>query len=228
MRKIIVAAFVSLDGVIQAPGGPEEDPTGGFTLGGWLPPLFDEVSGAAVGELFERPFDLLLGRKTYDIFAAHWPFIQVDPAASEFDARQADIARKFGALTKYVATHRPESLRWQNSEALGPDVVARLRALKNADGPDLVTQGSGELLQTLFANDLVDELRTLTFPVVLGRGKRLFGGTATARAFELIKSTTTPNGIVISSYVRAGEVKIGSFMLAEPTPAELERRRQLR
>ena len=227
MRKIVVAVFVSLDGVVQAPGGPEEDPTGGFTLGGWLPPLYDEVSGAAVGELFERPFDLLLGRKTYDIFAAHWPFIQVDPAASDFDALQANIARKFGALTKYVATHRPESLSWQNSESLGPDVVARLRALKSGDGPDLVTQGSSELLQLLFANDLVDELRTLTFPVLLGRGKRLFGGPSPAAAFKLLKSITTPNGIVVSSYTRAGEVKTGSFMLADPTPAELERRRHL-
>lgn len=228
MRKIIVAAFVSVDGVMQAPGGPEEDPTGGFTLGGWLPPHWDEQTGAAMGEIFERPFDLLLGRKTYDIFAAHWPFVQVDPAGSAFDAQQAAIAQRFSSLTKYVATHRPESLSWHNSEALGSDVVARLRQLKASDGPDLLTQGSSELVQTLFAHDLVDELRTLTFPVVLGRGKRLFGGSSLPVTLQLLKSVVTPNGIVISSYRRGGEVKIGSFMLAEPTPAELERRKHLK
>jgi dihydrofolate reductase len=228
MRKIIVAAFVSVDGVMQSPGGPQEDPTGGFTLGGWLPPLFDAGVGAAMAQSFERPFDLLLGRKTYDIFAAHWPFVQKDPSASDFDAGTAGIGQKFDALTKYVATHRPESLSWQNSEPLGADVVARLRAIKATNGPDLVTQGSSELLHTLFAHDLVDELRTLTFPVLLGHGKRLFGANASARKFELLESTSTPNGIVISSYQRAGNVEIGSFMLEPPTAAERERRQQLK
>lgn len=228
MRKIIVAAFVSVDGVMQGPGGPEEDPTGGFKHGGWLPPLWDEQTGAAMGEIFERDFALLLGRKTYDIFAAHWPFVQVDPSASTFDAQQAAVAQRFRGLTKYVATHRPESLTWENSQALGSDVVARLRQLKASDGPDLLTQGSSELLQTLFAHDLVDELRTLTFPVLLGRGKRLFGDAALPSTFKLLKSVSTPNGIVISTYQRGGEVKIGSFMLADPTPAELERRKNLK
>jgi dihydrofolate reductase len=228
MRKIIVAAFVSVDGVMQSPGGPQEDPTGGFTQGGWLPPHWDDACGAAMGEIFERPFDLLLGRRTYDIFAAHWPFIQVDPKASNFDALSAAIAQRFSALTKYVATHRPESLTWQNSEGLGPDVVARLRALKASDGPDLLTQGSSELLQTLFAHDLVDELRTLTFPVLLGQGKRLFGSRAPAATFKLLTSTTTPNGVIVSAYQRAGDFKVGSFMLDPPTAAELERRRNLK
>lgn len=228
MRKIIVAAFVTLDGVMQAPGGPEEDPTGGFELGGWNPPLWDDVVGAAMGEIFERPFDLLLGRKTYDIFAAHWPFIQADPSASNFDALNAAIAEKFNALTKYVATHRPDSLKWQNTQWLGADVVARLRELKQTAGPTLLTQGSTELLATLFAHDLVDELRTLTFPLVLGRGKRLFAGGALPRSFKLVSSRATPNGIVLSSYERAGEVKTGSFMLEQPSPAELERRKNLK
>jgi dihydrofolate reductase len=228
MRKIKVAAFVSVDGVMQSPGGPAEDPTGGFSLGGWLPPLNDDAAGAAMGDLFGSPFDLLLGRKTYDIFAAHWPFIQVDPKASSFEALTAAIAQKFNALTKYVATHRPESLKWQNSEALGSDVVARVRALKAGEGPDLVTQGSSELVHTLLSHDLVDELRIMTFPIVLGRGKRLFDGEALPTGFKLLQSSSTPNGIVISAYQRSGDIKTGSFMLDPPTPAELERRRQLK
>jgi dihydrofolate reductase len=228
MRKIIVAAFVSVDGVMQAPGGPDEDPTGGFTFGGWTHPLWDDQGRAAMGELFERPFDLLLGRKTYDIFAAHWPFVPVEPTAPGYEPFNAAIAQRFNALTKYVATHRPESLVWQNSEALGSDVVARLRVLKAGDGPALLTQGSSELLQTLFAHDLVDELRTLTFPLLLGRGKRLFGGTALPAALELSQSASTPSGIVISRYQRGGAVKTGSFALEQPTPAELERRKNLK
>ena len=228
MRRIIVAAFVSVDGVMQAPGGPDEDPTGGFRLGGWTAPLWDEPGQAAMGEIFARPFDLLLGRKTYDIFAAHWPYVQVEPGAPGFEEFSAAVARRFNALTKYVATHRPESLTWQNSQALGPDLVERLRALKAGDGPDLLTQGSSELLQTLFAHDLVDELRTLTFPLVLGRGKRLFGGSALPTSLSLLKSVSTPNGIVVNTYARGGEVKTGSFALKEPTPAELERRKNLK
>lgn len=227
MRKIIVAAFVSVDGVMQAPGGPDEDPTGGFALGGWTAPLWDDTARAEMGELFERPFDLLLGRKTYDIFAAHWPFVATEPGARNYDAGSAKIAKRFNTLTKYVATHHPESLTWQNSESLGADVVGRLRTLKATDGPALLTQGSSELLQTLFAHELVDELRTITFPVVLGRGKRLFGGEASPGTLRLLKSVSTPNGIIVSTYVRAGAVQTGSFALEPPTAAELERRQRL-
>jgi dihydrofolate reductase len=227
MRKIVTGAFVSLDGVMQAPGGPEEDPTGGFRFGGWVAPLWDDVIGAAMGEGFSEPFDLLLGRKTYDIFAAHWPHIEVDPTASDFDAANADIARRFNAATKYVATHRPESLTWQNSRALGTDVVAALRELKKQDGPILLTQGSSALIQTLLANDLIDELRLLVFPLVLGRGKRLFGDSAAPAALALTKSTVSPGGVVIATYERAGEVQTGSFALDKPTEAEIERRRNL-
>jgi dihydrofolate reductase len=228
MRKIVIGAFVSLDGVMQAPGGPDEDPTGGFTLGGWIVPLMDEAAGAALGETFGAPFDLLLGRRTYDIFAAHWPHIQRDPTASDYDASSADLSRKFDAATKYVATHRPESLTWQNSRGLGPDVVAALRELKTQDGPPLLTQGSTELTQTLLASDLVDELRLLTFPIVLGRGKRLFGDRSAPAAFTLATSTISPAGAVIATYQRSGAVQTGSFALATPTDAELERRETLR
>lgn len=222
MRKIIVSAFVSLDGVMQAPGGPEEDPIGGFEHGGWVAGYADEVVGAAIGELFSRPYELLLGKKTYDIFAAHWPYI-TDPKAPDIA-----IAEQFNRVTKHVATHRPESLRWKNSRALGADVVAALRELKSGDGPALLTQGSSDLVQTLFANDLVDELHVFVFPILLGKGKRLFGSGARPSGYRLESSRTSPNGVFVASYARAGEVKRGSFALAEPTPEEIERRKNLR
>jgi dihydrofolate reductase len=222
MRKIVVGAFVSLDGVMQAPGGPEEDPTGGFEHGGWVAGYFDDVVGATMGELFSKPYELLLGRKTYDIFAAHWPHI-TDPGAPDFA-----IAEQFNRITKHVATHRPESLAWKNSRALGPDPVAKLRALKKEEGPALLTQGSSELVQTLFASDLVDELRLLVFPIVLGKGKRLFGDRAMPAGFRLESSRVSPSGVVIASYARAGAVKTGSFMLEQPSPEEIARRKTLR
>src|SRR5512145_61662 len=219
MRKIVVGAFVSLDGVMQAPGGPDEDPTGGFRYGGWTVPFWDdEVTGAAMGKTFSVPFDLLLGRRTYDIFAAHWPYITQDPSAGAFDALNAQIADRFNALTKYVATHRPESLGWQNSQALGPDVAGKIRELKQGDGPMLLTQGSSELVHLLLEHDLVDELRLLVYPLVLGRGKRLFGTDAAPAAFRLVTSKVSPNGAVIATYTRAGEVKTGSFAMESPRP----------
>jgi dihydrofolate reductase len=222
MRKIVVCAFVSLDGVMQAPGGPDEDPTGEFKHGGWVAGYFDEAVGAAMGEIFSAPYELLLGRKTYDIFAAHWPHI-TDPTQPDFA-----IAEQFNRITKHVATHRPESLAWKNSRALGPDPVAALREMKKGEGPALLTQGSSDFAQTLLASDLVDELRLLVFPVVLGRGKRLFGGSARPAGFRLESSRVSPGGVVITSYTRAGDVKKGSFALAEPTPQEMERRKNLR
>jgi dihydrofolate reductase len=227
MRRIVTGAMVSLDGVMQAPGGPEEDPTGGFEYGGWVAPYWDDAIGAAMAETFAKPFDLLLGRKTYDIFAAHWPHVQHDPAASDFDKLNSDIARTFNVATKYVATHRPETLGWQNSEPLGNDVPARLRALKHEDGPDLLTQGSSELLQTLLAHDLIDELRLAVFPLVLGTGKRLFGAGAVPAAFRLTKSASSPSGVIIAGYERAGDVRTGSFAMENPTDAELDRRKNL-
>lgn len=206
MRKIIVAAFLSLDGVMQAPGGPSEDTEGGFAHGGWTVPYVDEAFGNAMGELFSHPFELLLGRRTYDIFAAHWPRVPTD-------AEDRPLADLFDGITKHVATHRPETLAWQNSRGLGDDIVASLRTLKQQHGPDLLTQGSSELVHQLLATDLVDELRLLVYPVVLGKGKRLFAADSKPAAFRLESSVASPSGIVISRYVREGEVRTGSFEL---------------
>ncbi|AZO11919.1 MULTISPECIES: dihydrofolate reductase family protein [unclassified Mesorhizobium] len=213
MRKIIAATFVSLDGVMQAPGGPEEDPVGGFKFGGWTFHYFDEVAGAALDELFSKPFALLLGRRTYDIFAAYWPY------------QKDKIADAFNPATKYVATHRPDSLTWENTHSLGPDVVARLRQLTEEDGPDLLIQGSGNLIQTLLANGLIDEIRLMIFPLLLGKGKRLFGDGAMPAAFRLTRSQASSTGVIMANYERSGEIRTGSFAQEEPSEAELERRR---
>ena len=223
MRRIVVATFTSLDGVMQAPGGPQEDPTGGFTLGGWTAPYFDEALGASLGQIFGRPFDLLLGRKTYDIFAAHWPYVS-DP--------NDPIAASFNRVTKYVASRSRPKLGWQNSQLLGDDIVASLKKLKGqvgqeGHGPDLVVQGSSDLLQTLWREGLVDELSVLIFPVVLGKGKRLFGNGASPAGLKLLKSQSFPTGVIVATYQPDGAVKTGDFQLAEPTEAELERRRNL-
>jgi dihydrofolate reductase len=218
MRKIRVSTFISLDGVMQAPGGPQEDPTGGFTFGGWTFPHFDEASGRAMDEIFGRPFDLLLGRKTYDIFAAYWPYI-TDP--------NHPIAGPFNKVTKYVASRSGPKLAWQNSRWLGEDPVASLKKLKSEDGPDLLVQGSGDFLQTLWKNGLVDEFTVLTFPVVLGKGKRLFGSGTTPGGLKLVKSQSYPTGVIVASYRPDGAVKTGSFQMPEPSAAELERRRNL-
>jgi dihydrofolate reductase len=218
MRKILVASFTSLDGVMQAPGGPQEDPTGGFTFGGWTAPHFDEALGAAMGEIFGRPFDLLLGHKTYDIFAAHWPYV-TDP--------NDPIAGMFNRVTKYVASRSKPNLTWQNSQWLGDDVVASLKKLKAGDGPDLLVQGSSDFLQTLWKNGLVDEFSVLIFPLVLGKGKRVFGNGATPSGLKLVKSKSYPTGVIVANYVPDGAVKTGDFQHAEPSPAEMERRRKL-
>jgi len=218
MRRLTVATFTSLDGVMQAPGGPQEDPTGGFAFGGWTFPHFDPALGAAMGEIFGRPFDLLLGRKTCDIFAAHWPHI-TDP--------NDPIAGLFNRVTKYVAARAKPTLTWQNSRWLGEDPVASLKALKAEDGPDLLVQGSSDFLQTLWKNALVDEFAVLIFPVVLGRGKRLFGAGTTPAGLKLVKSKSFPTGVIVANYVPDGAVKTGSFQLAEPSEAERERRRTL-
>lgn len=211
MRKLIVGTFLSLDGVMQAPGGPQEDTSGGFRFGGWLVPLFDEKVGAAVGNTFGKPYDLLLGRRTYDIFAAYWPNVQKDTSAKDYDAGAADMGRAFDAATKFVATHRPETLKWQNTKALGSDIIASLRDLKKTDGRDLVVQGSSELVRQLLAADIVDHLHLITFPVILGHGKRLFGDDATPRGFALEKTIVSDTGVIAAWYTRAGEVKTGSF-----------------
>ena len=215
MRKVLAAAFVSLDGVMQAPGGPDEDPTGGFEMGGWTATYWDEMMGQAMGESFAEPYDLLLGRKTYEIFAAHWPFVENDP-----------IADSFNSITKYVATSSTEPLTWKNSVALH-DPVADVARLKQEDGPTLLTQGSGQLLQTLIEAGLVDQFQVWTFPVVLGRGKRLFGETLSPLALQLTDSKVSTTGVTLSRYVPMGPVPLGSFALAEPTEAERARRARM-
>lgn len=217
MRKIVAATFVSLDGVMQAPGGPQEDPAGGFKFGGWTFHYWDDAMGAVMGETFSKPYALLLGRKTYDIFAAHWPHQKDNP-----------IAESFNAVTKYVATHRPDSLSWHNSQSLGPDAVATLRKLKTEDGPDLLLQGSSDLIQTLLAHDLIDEISLLIFPLVLGKGKRLFGEGTMPAAFKLTRSQASSTGVIMASYGRSGEIKVGSFAPEQPSEAEVERRKGLK
>jgi dihydrofolate reductase len=219
MRKIIVAAFVSLDGIMQAPGGPDEDPTGGFRFGGWVVPLFDDELGAAIGATFAKPFDLLLGRKTYDIFAAHWPYAE--------NTSDAEIAVAFNKATKYVASRAQRDFSWANTEWLGEDPVAGLEKIKSGEGPDLVVQGSSDFLQTLFSHGLIDELTVLTFPVLLGSGKRLFRDGVAPAALKLIASKSTPSGGVVSTYRPAGEVITGSFALEDTSEVEKERRKSL-
>jgi dihydrofolate reductase len=218
MRKIIAATFVSLDGVMQAPGGPDEDPTSGFKFGGWVFPHFDEASGAAMDEILGRPYDLLLGRKTYDIFAAYWPHI-TDPNDT--------IAPVFNRVVKYVAARSKPQLSWNNSQWLGQDTLGALKKLKAGDGPDLLVQGSGDFLQTLWQHRLVDEISVLVFPVLLGKGKRLFGDDVAPSGLKLVSSQSYPTGVIVTKYVPDGEVKTGSFAMAEPSAAELERRKKL-
>lgn len=217
MRKLITAAFISMDGVMQAPGGPSEDPVRGFAHGGWVVPYVDEAFGQEVDDLFGKPFDLLLGRKTYEIFAAHWPFAE--------GGQDDGIAKAFKTATKYVASRNGVDLTWDGSVLLR-DAAADVAKLKQEDGPPLVTQGSSDLIQTLLAHDLIDEIRTLIFPVVLGNGKRLFGANLPPLAFKLTHSTTTPAGATIARYVRDGDVKSGDFGM-EP-PNELEQKRRAR
>jgi len=199
MRKIIVLSFITLDGVMQAPGGPEEDPTGGFSYGGWTVPYFDDFLGNAMAEQMSRPFDLLLGRKTYEIFAAYWPY-QEDPSAAGLNTAR-----------KYVASKTLLKLDWSNSTLISGDVVQEIKKLKEQDGPELQVHGSGNLIQTLLKHDLVDELWLKIFPITLGMGKRLFAEGTTAAAFTLREAKTSPCGVIVASYDRAGEVKTGSF-----------------
>ena len=216
MRKLVVAAFVSLDGVMQAPGGPQEDPSGGFEYGGWVFPHWDEVGGEAMSESFAKPFDLLLGRKTYEIFAAYWPY------------QKGEIADPFNAVTKYVATSSREPLGWQNSVALEGNVPAAVARLKEGEGPDLLTQGSSVLVQSLLAAGLVDELFLLVFPVLLGEGKRLFGEDAKPGEWTMLDTRTSTTGVIMSRYRPKGPVRTGSFAAQEPSEAELARREKIR
>jgi dihydrofolate reductase len=198
MRKIIVLTFITLDGVMQGPGGPTEDTSGDFTLGGWTVPYFDEVLGQAMGEQMSRPFDLLLGRKTFEIFASYWP-------------HHEDEGPEINNATKYVASNTLTSHDWNKSVFLQGDVVDEIRKLKQQDGPDLQVHGSSDLIQTLLQHDLVDEFWLKIFPVTLGTGKRLFDTGTIPAAYTLVGSTTSPSGVIIATFKRAGEIQTGSF-----------------
>lgn len=216
MRRITGAAFLSLDGVIQGPGGPEEDPTGGFPYCGWMAGIADEGIGEEVGRLFTPPYDLLLGRRTYDIFAAYWPYVT---------GEERGFADALTGTTKHVVTHGDAPLTWANSHRLaGIDAVA---ALKRSEGPDLLIQGSGTLYPQLLAAGLIDILVTMTFPVLLGQGKRLFGAAMPGRALTMIEHRVTARGTVIARYEPAGEVATATFAGDEPSPAEHARRRRM-
>lgn len=208
MRKVIAVTFVSLDGVMQAPGGPQEDTSGRFKFGGWTFHHWDEAMGQVMDRAFNQPFDLLLGRKTYDIFAAHWPRVEGDPTAD-----------KFNAVTKYVATRSTTPLTWKNSVALRGDVAALIAGMKQEDGPTLLVQGSSELLQTLLAKDLLDEFTLLVFPVILGNGKKFFGEGAAPAGLKLTESKVSTTGVVMNTYVRSGGVSTGSFALEDSAQA---------
>lgn len=234
MRRIIGGVFQSLDGVIQAPGGPSEDPTGGFAHGGWLPQFFDEAVGAAIGALFDRDYDLLLGRRTYDIFAAYWPYVggeatdmgdSFEQAGAEDGAADAvAMGEAFTRAGKYVLTRGQPDLGWANSHRLGN--LEALRAVKEGDGPDLLIQGSSTLYPALLAAGLLDELTLMTFPVVLGPGKRLFGEGTPAMALRLTTQTITPSGAVIATYTPGGAVEQG--WAGPQSTSERERERQRR
>jgi dihydrofolate reductase len=204
MRKLIVAEHISLDGVIQSPGSPKEDPSGDFRLGGWIVPYVDEAIGQDLRELFSQPFELLLGRRTYEIFAAYWPRVPVDSSSRA-------IADRFNSVPKHVATHRTDTLGWKNSHALEGELVDAIRALKQQDGANLLTHGSGDMVRQLLAAGLVDELRLMIYPVVLGGGKQLFGNNTRPSAFSLAHSTSTPGGVLLTRYARSGEVRTGAF-----------------
>jgi dihydrofolate reductase len=215
MRKIIGGVFQSLDGVMQAPGGPPEDPTGGFALGGWSATFWDEKMGTAMDGIFSAPYDLLLGRKTYEIFAAHWPYVpEGDP-----------IGPAFTKAAKYVLTRGNDKLDWQNSHRLGG--IDAVKDVKAGEGPDLLIQGSSTLYPQLFAANLIDRLFVMTFPVVLGKGKRLFGQGTPAESMKLLSSEVSTTGVILATYEPAGKVPIGTFELPSPSAAELKRRERM-
>ncbi|ASJ73945.1 dihydrofolate reductase family protein [Granulosicoccus antarcticus] len=203
MRPVKIQTFISLDGVMQAPGGPEEDTAGGFTLGGWSQPYWDAKMGEVMGQAMAEEYDLLLGRKTYDIFAAHWPNAGDDNP----------VTQKFNKSNKYVVTSSPNTLDWENSQPITGDVAKGILQLKQGVGLPLSVQGSSELIQLLLENRLADELLVWTFPVVLGSGKRLFGVGIAPLGLELDDIQISSTGVTMARYRTAGDVKIGSFAL---------------
>jgi len=200
VRKLIVLSFVTLDGVMQAPGGPEEDTSGGFKYGGWTVGYWDDFMGKVMGMQMAKPFDLLLGRKTYEIFAAYWP-----------NAKNEPLADKLNEAKKYVVSTTLSKLDWNNSTLITGDIVDEIKKLKKQDGPEIQVHGSSNLIQTLLKNDLVDEFCLKIFPVTIGTGKRLFGDGTIPASFKLLESRISTAGVIVTTYVRDGEIKTGSF-----------------
>ena len=202
MRKLSVGAFMTLDGVVQAPGGPDEDPSGGFKHGGWSVGYWDQMMGNTMSAIMGLPFELLLGKRTYDIFAGYWPHTKSDPT----------VAIPFNSTRKYVVSHTRTELTWKNSSLITGDVVAQIRKLKEEDGPDLWVHGSGNLIQTLLENNLIDQMLLWIFPVTVGiAGKRLFAEGTQASGLKLVDSKVSTTGVIIATYEPAGALKTGSF-----------------
>jgi dihydrofolate reductase len=199
MRKIRIIEQISLDGVIQAPGGPDEDVDGDYAHGGWAVPHFEPAVGEAIDAAQGKRFDLLLGRRTYDIFAGYWP------------KQNSPMADSLNAATKYVATHRPDSLGWGPVEDLGPDIMEGVRRIKAKDGPDMIVWGSSTLTPVLLGRGLVDQVLLLVYPVLLGKGKRFFSDGDSPRELALVSSKPASSGVVISTYTPAGPLRTGSF-----------------
>jgi len=216
MRKITAITQVTLDGVMQSPGGPEEDPRNGFTHGGWVMPFWDDALSAAMDEIIACEFDMLLGRRTYEIFAAYWPNQGDNP-----------IAKAFNRATKYVVTRSLDQLDWENSQRIGGDVVDEVRQVKASDGPALHIWGSSELLQTLMTAELIDEYRLLVYPIVLGEGKRLFEKDIPARGLILVETQSTPMGVLVNRYRPSGPLPKGLDKPEWRSEEELVRRKKL-
>ena len=220
MRKIIVGAQVSMDGVMQAPGAPREDPTKGFKFGGWAMPYFDQTFGEEIDRVFHEKCDLLLGRKTYEIFAAYWPYY-------EETAPAGGIAKLFAQIRKYVVSRSGDvDTSWRGSMLLRD--ITDVKRLRDEDGPNLVTQGSTELVHALLANDLVDAISIFTIPVVLGTGKKLFVDGSVPHSYELTRSRVSSTGLFIGHYERAGDIKTGDTSLDSPSDAERARQERMK
>ena len=216
MRKLTGAVFQSLDGVMQAPGGPDEDPTSGFRFGGWSFHYWDESLEKPFGEVIEADYDLLLGKRTYDIFAAFWP-----------NNQETEIGAKFQRINKYVLTHSDEPLSWEHSEKLSGDTAEAVAELKRTEGRDLIIQGSSTLYAPLLAAGLIDRLVIMVFPVVLGEGKRIFDGSQASGALRLTEHAISDKGVAFLSYEPAGEVPTGTFATKPPSEEELELRQKI-
>jgi dihydrofolate reductase len=214
MRKLTGAVFVSIDGVMQAPGGPEEDLSGGFRQGGWVQPFWEEQMGP-FEDVIMGEYDLLLAKRTYDIFSGYWPYNQDDP-----------IGAKFQRINKYVLTHSDEPLSWEHSYRLSGDTANAVRELKQTAGRDLLIQGSSILYPPLLSAGLIDKLMLITFPVLLGKGKSIFDGSVKPNGLKLLDSFVSGTGVVTATYEPAGEVPTGTFETKEPSEAEVERRKK--